>query len=90
MSAEPAWMPPPKAARRSPYLHVDEVAERYGNSTRWVHELARCYLIPHRRLPGTRRVLFLLPELEAWEEGAELEVVELPRKGRIVRPKARP
>jgi hypothetical protein len=29
----------------------------------------------------------LVEELEAWENGAELEVVELPRGGRVVRPK---
>lgn len=72
----------------SPYLLAEDVVERLRASLRTVHELARLREIPHRRLPGTRRLLFLETELEAWEAGAELEVVELPRGGRVVRPAA--
>lgn len=72
----------------SPYLLVEDVAERLRCSTRSVHELTRLREIPHRRLPGSRRCLFLVEELEAWEAGAPLEVVEMARGGRVVRPKA--
>ena len=71
---------------RSPYLTVAEVAERLRCSTRSVHELTRRRRIPHRRLPGGRRCLFLAAELEAWEAGAALETLERPEGGRIVRP----
>lgn len=70
----------------SPYLLVEDVAARLRCSTRKVHELTRCREIPHRRLPGSRRCLFLEADLAAWEAGAELEVVELAREGRLVRP----
>lgn len=72
----------------SPYLLVEDVAERLRCSTRSVHELTRTSAIPHRRLPGGRRCLFLEDELAAWEGGAPLEVVELARGGRVVKPKA--
>jgi hypothetical protein len=75
------------AAPRSPYLLVEDVADRLHCSTRTVHELTRTAAIPHRRLPGSRRCLFLKVELEAWEAGAMLEVRELAGDGRIVRPK---
>jgi excisionase family DNA binding protein len=70
----------------SPYLTVEEVAARLRCSTRTVRDLARLRQIPHRRLPGGRRLLFLVHELEPWEAGAELETVELPRGGRLVKP----
>src|SRR5215203_6114917 len=73
----------------SPYLVVADVAERLRCSTRTVHELTRTCSIPHRRLPGTRRCLFRPDELEAWEDGAPLNVVELPRGGRLVTPRGR-
>ena len=70
----------------SPYLLVEDVAERLRCSVRSVHELTRTRAIPHRRLPGSRRCLFLEGELERWEAGAGLEVVETPQGGRVVRP----
>jgi hypothetical protein len=73
----------------SPFLLVADVAERYSASTRWVLERTRLRTIPHRRLPGSRRCLFLVEELRAWETGAALEVVELADGGRLVRPKGR-
>jgi excisionase family DNA binding protein len=67
---------------------AEEVAERYRCSVRTVHELTRTKAIPHRKLAGTRRCLFLEAELEAWEGGAELEVVADRGDGhRIVKPK---
>lgn len=71
----------------SPYLLVSDVAERFHLSPGWVHQRTRCAEIPHRKLPGSRRCLFIADELDRWVAGAELETVELPRGGRIVRPK---
>jgi len=53
------------------------------------HELTRLAEIPHRKLPGSRRCLFVVSDLEQWEAGCELEVAELARGGRIVRPRDR-
>lgn len=72
----------------SPFMLVDDVRARYGVSNRWVLERTRLGKIPHRRLPGSRRCLFVEAELEAWEAGAELEVRELADGGRLVRPRA--
>jgi excisionase family DNA binding protein len=78
------------ARGQGPYLRVEDVARRLHCSVRTIHELTRCARIPHRRLPGSRRCLFREDELEAWEDGAELELIER-SGGRIVRPKrARP
>lgn len=74
------------SSQRSPYLDVAEVAARLRCSTRSIHELTRHCAIPHRKLPGGRRCLFLEDELRTWEDGAELYVVERPAGGRIVRP----
>jgi excisionase family DNA binding protein len=71
---------------QSPYLLVEDVAARLRCSTRTIHELTRTNAIPHRRLPGARRCLFRADELEAWENGAALEVVQLPGGGRVVKP----
>ena len=70
----------------SPFIGVREVAERYRMSTRTIYDLMRSGGIPHRRLPGVSRCLFLPHELEEWEAGSELEVIEGPRGGRVVRP----
>ena len=74
---------------RSPYLTAADVADRLRCSTRSVHELTRRRAIPHRVLPGSRRCLFREADLAAWEDGAELEVVEPRHGGRIVRPVTR-
>jgi excisionase family DNA binding protein len=76
------------ALAHSPYLLVEDVARRLRCSRRTVHELTRTCSIPHRRLPGGRRCLFREDELEAWEGGALLEVIETPRGGRVVRPQS--
>lgn len=70
----------------SPYLLVADVAERLHVAASTMHEWTRTGSIPHRQLPGSRRCLFLPADPEAWEAGAELEVRELPRGGRIVTP----
>jgi excisionase family DNA binding protein len=69
-----------------PYLLVEDVAERLRCSTRTVYELTRLSAIPHRTLPGSRRCLFRIDELEASENGSALQVVDLPRGGRVVTP----
>jgi excisionase family DNA binding protein len=63
------------------FLCVDEVAQRLRCSMRSVHEITRLNEIPHRKLPGRRRCLFLPDELQVWENGAQLEVVDLARGG---------
>jgi excisionase family DNA binding protein len=68
------------------YLVVGQVAERLQVSVRTVHELTRSSRIPHRRIG--RRCLFLEAELDAWADGAELEVVEVDGR-RAVMPIAR-
>jgi excisionase family DNA binding protein len=73
----------------SPYLLVEDVAERLRCSRRTIHELTRTSSIPHRRLPGSRRCLFREDELAAWEDGAPLEVIEVSKSGRVVRPRAK-
>jgi predicted DNA-binding transcriptional regulator AlpA len=71
---------------RSPYMLVEDVSALLGCSKRTVHERARLAQIPHRRPPSSRRLLFLESEIRAWLDGVELEVIELPRGGRVVRP----
>lgn len=70
----------------SPYLLVEDVAIRLRCSTFTIHELTRTRRVPHRRLPGARRCLFLLDDLERWEAGATLNVQNLEDGGRIVTP----
>jgi len=70
-----------------PYLSVDDVASRLRCSPRKIHEMTRHGTIPHRKLPGSRRCLFLLRELEAWEDGAALETYHTIAGGRVVRPR---
>jgi len=67
-------------------LVTTEVAALLRCSVRSVHELTRRAAIPHRKMPNTRRCLFVESDLLAWLDGAELEVVQLPHGGRVVRP----
>jgi excisionase family DNA binding protein len=80
-------MPHPTSAVAARFLVAEEVAELLRRSTRSVHELTRTGAIPHRRLAGTRRLLFVTEEIEAWINGAELERVDTADGGRVVRPK---
>ena len=70
----------------TPYLTTEQVAGLLHCSRRTVHELTRTAGIPHRRIGGTRRCLFLREELDAWLDGASLEAIALPNGGRAVRP----
>lgn len=87
--------PPESSAKRtaeisSPavYLSLPQVVERYaGVWSKWqLYEWTRTGQIPHRKLPGRRELLFPVAELEEFENGAELETIELRRGGRICRP----
>jgi len=69
------------------FLTVEDVAPMLGKSKRALHELTRTGRIPHRVLPYGRRCLFEPAWLEAWADGCELERIDLPGGGRIVRPK---
>lgn len=70
------------------YLSVPDVVERYGGTLSiWsVYEGARNCTLPHRKRPGTKTLLFIEEELDAFDDGAELEVQRLPRGGRVVKP----
>jgi excisionase family DNA binding protein len=67
----------------SAFLTAGEVAERLRCSLRTVHEMTRQAEIPYRRVG--RRCLFRCDELDAWENGAPLEIVELADGRRLVR-----
>lgn len=66
------------------FLTVEETAQLLRRSRRAVAELTGRRAIPHRKMSGTRRVLYPRAELLAWLDGAALEVVE-ERGSRIVR-----
>jgi len=70
------------------YLQVQDVVGRYGGAlSSWtIYELARTGRIPHRKHVGGKRLLFAERELDLWDDGAPLEVRQLPRGGRVVRP----
>jgi len=73
-----------------PLIHLERVAELLGCSTRSIHELTRRRAIPFRRIPGTRRCLFVEAEVLAWVDAGgtvPLEVVEGDRGGVVVRPR---
>lgn len=70
----------------NPLLSVEQVAALLCTSKRSVHEMTRLGQIPHRRVAGRRRCLFVPEELEAWLQGAPLDLVELEGGGRVVRP----
>jgi excisionase family DNA binding protein len=72
--------------RSSPFLVTREVAALLRCSVRSIYELTRTEQIPFRRMAGTRRCLFRADEIASWLDGAGLEVVELGRGGRVVRP----
>jgi excisionase family DNA binding protein len=69
-----------------PLLVVEEVARLLQCSRRTVHELTRTAAIPHFKPPRCRRCYFRLDWLQAWLEGASLEVEYLSDGGRVVRP----
>jgi len=60
------------------FLTVEEVADRYRTSPKAIHDRTRTHRIPYVKRQGFRRLLFPLVDLEAWNAGAVLELVELP------------
>jgi Helix-turn-helix domain len=70
------------------YLVSAEVADQLHWSVRKVQDMSRRGLIPYVRIGGTRPYLHDPDQLDAWLAGAELEIVDLPRGGRLVRAKA--
>lgn len=72
---------------KSGYLGVQEVADLLGMAAKTVQAKAGRNAIPHRKVAGCRRLMFIEHEIDAWVEGAELECIPLARGGRIVRPK---
>lgn len=72
------------------YITVEQAAELLLCSVRTVHDRTRRRELPMRRLPGTRRILFVPEEIEAFVDSGgtlPLEVIEGPRGGFVVRPK---
>ena len=69
------------------YITVEQAAALMQCSPRTIHEHARRAQIPHRRIGGTRRLLFLEAELHAWIDGGELELIPTANGGRVVRVK---
>jgi excisionase family DNA binding protein len=75
------------------YLSVQQVASRYGLSPWTIRAKARNGQLPHLRHSGAKSFLFPLEWLDAFDEGAPLEVVRTraPRRGvpaaRVVRPR---
>lgn len=68
------------------YLTTKECAERLRTSERSIHGLTSARAIPHRKLRGQRRLLFLDSELDAWLAGSDLETIEKQDGSVIVRP----
>ena len=70
------------------YRTTEEIADLLRCSVRSVHGLTAAGRLPHRKLPGMRRVLYRPEELAQYLEGAELEVLEHANGGgRVVRVK---
>jgi diphthamide synthase (EF-2-diphthine--ammonia ligase) len=68
-------------------LRAEQVAERYGwKSCFPVWQRTSTNTIPYVKKPGMRGYLFIEDWLDAWDRGAELEVIESADGGRIVKP----
>jgi hypothetical protein len=70
------------------WLDAKAAAEHLNFSPRQLHERTAARAIPLRQPANTRKMLFLREELDAYVNGAELETVETPNGGLIVRPVA--
>ena len=75
------------------YLTLAQVVDRYGRAySAWtIREKCRRGEWPHRKLPGSKAILFDEDDLRAFDDGAELERRVLRKRdqspGRVVRPK---
>jgi excisionase family DNA binding protein len=70
------------------WRNAEWAAEYIGKSLRTLHGLAAAGEIPHRQPPGSRGLLFDPDEIDAWINGAPLEVLHVDRngkRGRVVR-----
>ena len=72
---------------RSPYIDVEEAAERLGYTPRTIRELCRTSRIPHRNSRvAARRAEFIPAELDAWADGAQIvAVTPAGHPGRVVK-----
>ena len=72
---------------RSPYIDVEEAAERLGYTPRTTRELCRTSRIPHRKLAGGSSPCKFIPaELDAWADGAQIvAVTPAGHPGRVVK-----
>jgi hypothetical protein len=83
VAADPAGV----GAGMSVFLTIDEVAARYRTTPNSIHKLTRQCAIPHTKRAGLRGLLFNESHLGLWDDGAPLEVVDLPNNGgRLVQP----
>lgn len=69
------------------YKDVAYVAERYSLSEWSVYDRARRRTLPFRKHPDSNRLYFLEADLDAFDDGAALEVLKLARGGVVVRPR---
>ena len=65
---------------------LPEQTDAIGDPERLEHELIRRNAIPHRKMPGSRRCIFVESEANRWLDGETLEAIALENAGRIVRP----
>lgn len=68
------------------YLLAEDVADRYQQSLKWVHDRTRTNRIPYIRHAGMRRHVFNPTHLDAWDVGAALKVIERADGARFVLP----
>jgi excisionase family DNA binding protein len=71
----------------SPYISVEEAAQRLGRSERTIRELCRTKKLPHRKWAAGSSPIMLIPaELDRWGDGAPVVDVTPPNHpGRIVK-----
>lgn len=80
------------SGRRTPpgeWMLLEDVAAELGVSRATVGEWASRCMLPHRKLPGRRRIFVPRADFAAWMDGCELEVRRLADGGRVVKPKKR-
>jgi predicted DNA-binding transcriptional regulator AlpA len=65
---------------------VAEVSPLVGMAPSTLAEHCRRGRFPHRKLPGSRRLLFPAADVQAYLDGCELETRLLGDGGRIVKP----
>jgi predicted DNA-binding transcriptional regulator AlpA len=65
---------------------VEDVAPMVGMARSTLVEYCRRGRFPHRKLPGSRRLLFPAADVQAYLDGCRLETILLQDGGRVVRP----